>query len=284
MNLINKKVTHELFGIGSIVKHNHSSIEIKFASENKMFVFPDVFVKHLRIHDKSDGISLEKIIQKKEIERKEAEWNKEEDRKLQRKNQELRLKHEKLMKNHKLHSESQMVFWCDTEEHIKTFSEWRVFSGEIKSGNNKGKPNKAIRLHQNSAVLLTSIDSRMREKDRRILGVYMVNEDFIGKLCEDGYVPAHTKYKLQLTEQESDQLLFWEYYANEKSPDKMTWNTGKYRYFSNIWMAQILLDIIALKSDPKEREMAQQFFKYFCKMNQITANELTKPNGTLMRI
>lgn len=284
MNLINKKVTHKLFGIGSIVKHNNSSIEIKFASENKMFVFPDVFVKHLRIHDKSDAILLEKIIQKKENERKEAEWNKEEDRKLQRKNQELRLKHEKLMKNHKLHSESQMVFWCDTEEHIKTFSEWRIFSGEIKSGNNKGKPNKAIRLHQNSAVLLTSIDSRKKEKDRRILGVYMVNEDFIGKLCEDGYVPAHTKYKLQLTEQESDKLLFWEYYANEKSPDKMTWNTGKYRYFSNIWMAQILLDIIALKSDPKEREMAQQFFKYFCKMNQITAQELTKPNGTLMRI
>ncbi|MFC7687364.1 malate synthase [Ureibacillus sp. GCM10028918] len=284
MNLINKKVTHKLFGMGSIVKHNDSSIEIQFASENKMFVFPDVFGKHLKLHDTSDAISLENIIQKKENERKEEEWKKEEDRKLQRKNQELRLEHEKLMKNHKLHPESQLVFWCDTEEQNKVFSEWRIFSGVIKSGNNKGKPNKPIRLHQNSAVLLTSIGSRMPEKDRRILGVYMVNEDFIGKLCEDGYVPAHSKYKLQLTEQESDQLLFWEYYINEKSPDKMTWNTGKHRYFDNLWMAQILLDIASLKSDPKERELAQQFFKHFCKMNQITAQELPKPNGTLMRI
>lgn len=284
MNLINKKVTHKRFGMGSIVKHNDSSIEILFATENKKFVFPDVFGKHLKLHDKSAAISLEKIIQEKEMERKEEEWKKEEEKKLLRKKQELRLEYEKLMKNHKLHPESQMVFWCDTEEQNSSFSEWKVFSGAIKSGNNKGKPNKPIRLHQNSAVLLTAIDSSMPEKDRRILGVYMVNEGFVGKLCEDGHIPAHTKYRLQLTEQESDRMLFWEYYVNEKFPKKMSWNTGKYRYFDNSWMAQILHDIVSLKSDPKERELAQQFFEHFCKMNQITEQELPKPNGALMRI
>jgi hypothetical protein len=284
MNLIDKKVTHKRFGMGSIVNHNDSSIEIHFATENKKFVFPDVFGEHLKLHDKSVADSLEKIIQKKELERKEEEWKKEEEKKLQRKNQELRLEHEKLMKNHKLHPESQMVFWCDTEEQERSLSDWKVFSGEIKSGSNKGKPNKPIRLHQNSAVLLTAIDSNAPEKDRRILGVYMVNENFIGKLCEDGYIPAHSKYKLQLTEQESDQMLFWEYYVNEKLPEKMTWNTGKYRYFNNLWMAQILHDIVSLKSDPEEKELAQQFLAHYCKMNQITDQELPKPNGALMRI
>ncbi|MDI3090568.1 malate synthase [Priestia megaterium] len=284
MNLINKKVTHKLFGIGSIVKYNDSSIEIHFASENKKFVFPDVFGKHLKLHDKSVADLLGKIIEKKEMEHNEKERKKEEEKKLQRKNQELRWGLEKLMKNHKLHSESQMVFWCDTEEQNSSFLEWKVFSGVIKSGNNKGKPTKPIRLHQNSAVLLTAIDSSMPEKDRRILGVYMVNEDFIGKLCEDGYIPAHSKYRLQLTEQESDQMLFWEYYVNERSSQKMTWNTGKYRYFNNLWMAQILLDIVNLKSDPKERELAQQFFEHFCKMNLITSEELPKPSGALMRM
>ncbi|MBE5098544.1 malate synthase [Priestia aryabhattai] len=284
MNLINKKVTHKLFGIGSIVKYNDSSIEIHFASENKKFVFPDVFGKHLKLHDKSVADLLGKIIEKKEMEHNEKERKKEEEKKLQRKNQELRWGLEKLMKNHKLHSESQMVFWCDTEEQNSSFLEWKVFSGVIKSGNNKGKPTKPIRLHQNSAVLLTAIDSSMPEKDRRILGVYMVNENFIGKLCEDGYIPAHSKYRLHLTEQESDQMLFWEYYVNERSSQKMTWNTGKYRYFNNLWMAQILLDIVDLKSDPKERELAQQFFEHFCKMNLITAEELPKPSGALMRM
>ncbi|MEG0260427.1 MAG: malate synthase [Lysinibacillus sp.] len=284
MNLINKKVKHKSFGMGSIVKQTDSSIEINFATENKMFVFPDVFGKHLILHDESDASSLEKIIEKKEMERKEEERKKEEEKKLQRKNHELRLEHEKLMKHHKLHPESQMVFNCDTEEQNSAFAVWKVFSGAIKSGNNKGKPNKPIRLHQNSAVLLTATDSGMPEKDRQILGVYMVHEDFIGKICEDGIIPAHSKYKIQLTEQESNQLLLWNYYINEKSPDKMTWNTGKYRYFDNLWMAQILLDIVSLKSDSEEQELAQQFFEHFCKMNQITGRDLPKPNGALMRI
>ena len=146
-----------------------------------------------------------------------------------------------------------------TEEQNKVFTEWKVFSGVIKSGDNKGKPKKPIRLYRNSVCLLTARDSSKPEKDRRILGVYMVNEDFIGKFCEDGYVPAHSEYRLQLTEQESDQMLFWKYYVNEKSPEKMTWNTGKFRYFNNVWMAQILLDIVSLKSDTKEHELTQLF-------------------------
>ncbi|WP_456272504.1 malate synthase [Bacillus sp. AK031] len=283
MNLIDKKVTHKRFGMGSIVKHNDTVIEIHFASENKKFVYPDVFGEHLKIHDKSAADSLEKIIQEKEMEQKEEEMKKEEEKERQRRYQELRMGHEKLMKNHKLHPESQMVSWCDTEEQSSAFSEWKVSSGVIKSGANKGKPNKPIRLHQNSAILLTEVDSSKLEQDRRILGVFMVKDGFIGKLCEDGSIPAHSEYRLQLTEQESDQMLFWNYYVNEKSPDKMTWNTGKYRYFNNLWMAQVLREIVSLKSDPEERELAQQFLDHFCKMNQIVEQDLPKPNGALMR-
>ncbi|MBM4764858.1 malate synthase [Bacillus sp. B15-48] len=284
MNLINKKVTHKRYGMGSIVKQNDSVIEIHFATENKKFVFPDVFGEHLKLHDESAANSLGKTLQKIENKRRQEEWEKEEATKRERENLQLRMEHKKLMKNHKLHSESQMAFWCDQEEQETSFSEWKVFSGVIKSGNNKGKPNKPIRLYQNSACLLTAIDPGMPEKGRRILGVYMVNENFIGKLCEDGYIPAHSEYRLQLTEQESDQMLFWKYYVNEKYPEKMTWNSGKYRYFDNLWMAQILSDIVSLKSDPTERELAQQFFEHFCKMNQINDQELPKPNGSLMRI
>ena len=68
MNLINKKVTHKHFGIGSIVEHNESSIEINFETENKKFVFPDVFGKYLTLHDKNDAKSLELIIQSQEEE------------------------------------------------------------------------------------------------------------------------------------------------------------------------------------------------------------------------
>ena len=284
MNLVNKEVTHKRFGKGSIVKHNDSIIEIHFATENKKFVYPDAFGEHLKLHDQSAAHSLEKVIQKRELELEKIEQEKEQEKALQRKEQQLRMEHEKLMKNHKLHPESQMVFWCDEEEQTKVFTEWKVFTGAIKSGVNKGKPKKPTRLYRNSVCLLTERDSSKPEKDRRILGIYMVNEDFIGKFCEDGYVPAHPEYRLQLTEQESDQMLFWKYYVNEKSPDKITWNTGNFRYFNNEWMAQILLDIVSLKSDTPEHELTQSFFDHFCRMNQIMKEELPEPNGALMRI
>ncbi|MGG1629823.1 malate synthase [Rossellomorea sp. NRS-1567] len=283
MNLINKKVTHERFGMGSIVNHNDTVVEIHFASENKKFVYPDVFGQHLKLHDKSAANSLEKILHEQEMELKEEEMQKQEEKERQRKYQELRVGHEKLMKNHKLHPESQMVYRCDTEEQSCSFSDWTVSSGEIKSGTNKGKPNKPSRLHQNSAVLLTAVDPGMPEKDRRILGVYMVKDNFIGKLCEDGNIPAHSHYRLKLTDEESEQMPFWKYYVNEKSPQKTTWNTGKYRYFDNSWMAQILRDIVSLKSDTEEQELAQQFLDHFSKVNQIVEQELKEPNGALLR-
>ncbi|MCM3768127.1 malate synthase [Neobacillus niacini] len=284
MNLINKEVTHKRFGTGSIVNHNDSIIEIDFATEKKKFVFPDAFGKFLKLHDHNAANSLKKMLQKIELEQEKAEQKREEEKERQRKEQQLRLEHEQLMKNHKLHPKSQMVFWCDVEEQSKVFTEWKVFTGVIKSGNNKGKPNKPTRLYPNSVCLLTARDSSTAEKDRRILGVYMVNEDFIGQFCEDGYIPAHSEYRLQLTEQESDKMPFWKYYVNEKSPHKMTWNTGKYRYFDNEWMAQILLDIVSLKSDTQERELAQTFFENFCRMNRIREDELPEPNGALLRI
>lgn len=64
----------------------------------------------------------------------------------------------------------------------------------------------------------------------------------------------------------------------------MTWNTGRHRYFDNVWMAQILRDIVSLKENPEEQENAQQFFEYFCQMNRIKKEEIPEPNGALMRI
>ena len=80
MNLINKEVTHKRFGKGSVVKHNDSIIEIHFATENKKFVFPDAFGKHLKLHDQSAASSLEKVIQEMEMEREKMEQEKEEEK------------------------------------------------------------------------------------------------------------------------------------------------------------------------------------------------------------
>lgn len=282
MDLIDKEVVHKSFGKGSIVEQDDSFITINFETVSKKFIYPDAFGAHLTLEDQDAAKVLKKVITRIEDEQEQLEKQRQADKEQQILEQQRIDEHKKLMKNHKLHPSSQFVFWLDPEEKEAAFSDWQVYTGEIKSGKNEGQPNKPVRLHQNSAVLLTTRESNQDEKERRILGIYMVNETFIGKLCDDGLVPSHSDFKIKLTDEESEKMLFWNYYINENYPHRTTWNTGKYRYYNNIWTAQILKDI-ADQRNGEEKKHAQEFLEHFCRMNLIELDEIPEPQGALMQ-
>src|SRR5690554_4571682 len=128
MNLLDKQVTHEKFGKGTVVKHHNSLVQIHFASGNKKFVFPDAFGTFLTLIDQKAAGIVDKIKQEKEAAYK------------QEKLKQLRvLESEISLKNQKINPNAQVAFWCKEEEQEKVLTEWRVFFGRIKSGVNKGK-------------------------------------------------------------------------------------------------------------------------------------------------
>lgn len=180
-----------------------------------------------------------------------------------------------------IHESSQIVFWIDEDEHETVFDEWRSFSGTVQSGENKGSPNRPARLRPNSAVLLTKRSEEQEETERNIIGLYMVPETFSGNEVESGYVHAHEKFRIELTDEQSEKLLFWNYYINKNFPHRTTWNSGKYRYFDNIWMAQILRDIVELNTDEGQTELLNEFLKYFCTMNSIDVSDIPEAAGAL---
>lgn len=277
MNLINKEITHKVFGKGHIVELNDSIITIDFNEDVKKFVYPDAFRTFITLNDKDAAKSLEKVLLKEEAKMAVQKKKREEEKERLAAEQRLREK----MKNHKIHESSQIVFWLDEEEQENIFTDWQVFTGRVQSGKSKGEPNRAVRLRPNSASLLTARESDQEETERRILGIYMVNETFFGNQSEDGIVPSHTKFKIELTEQEAEKMLFWNYYINKNYPHRTAWNSGKYRYFDNVWTAQILKDIIALKTDEEEIKHAKAFFEYFCQMNAIDMNNIPEASGAL---
>lgn len=283
MDLLNKEVSHKVFGTGQIIQVTEATVEVQFGNEVKKFVYPDAFDQFLKLHDEEIAEEIHAIIEEKKLAEQELEQKLEEEKELERQKQQLMAEHRKLMKNHNIHPKAQVVFWCDEEEQQKAFTEWQVFTGVVQSGKNKGMPRKLSRLKPNSACLLTRRDENAPEENRQIIGFFMVIEDFFGELREDGYISAHPTYRLQLTEQEANQFPFWKYYINETYPHRITWNSGKHRYFDNIWMAQIIKDVVAMKEDPEEKELAQQFLEYFCKMNQILEDEIPEPSGALVQ-
>lgn len=284
MDLLNMQVRHESFGEGKVVEQSDTILEVCFESGCKKFVFPDAFGAFLIPVDQDEATLVKNMKRKIDDERHKEEIEFQKQQKKEYEALQRTLEYKKLLKNHKLSPASQAVFWCGDEEQEKVFSEWQVFTSRRKSGENKGKPNRLIRLHQNSACLITERASDIPEKERRITGVFMVNENFVGRKCEDGFIPAHSEYRIKLSKEESKEMLFWNYYVNERSPQNMTWNSGRHRYFDNVWMAQILQDIVNKRKGTDGFEIAQEFLNHFCEMNQISLAELPEPNGALVRV
>lgn len=277
MNLINEKVTHDVFGKGKIVNQAESIITIDFNEDVRRFVYPDAFESFVSLKDEDIAKSLKKFITDQRIEEAALEKKREEEREQEALEQE-RLKQ---LENHKIHESSQVVFWLNEDEQEQVFTDWTVSTGEIQSGPNKGQPNRAARLRPNSAALLTVRKEDQEETERQILGLYMVNETFSGNLSEDGTVAAHENFKIKLTEQEANKMLFWNYYKNKNHPHRTTWNSGKYRYFDNVWTVQILQDIIALKTDEAEIKEVRNFLEYFIEMNLLDLDNIPAANGAL---
>ncbi len=281
MNLINEEITHNVFGEGSIVKHEESVITVDFNNNvSKRFVYPDAFENFLTLNDKSIAKSWEKVFKKKKAEEVILEKKREEEREILVLEQQRR----EILKNHKIHESSQIVFWLDKEMQEDDFNNWEVSTGSIQSGKNKGQPNPVPRLRPNSAGLLTIRESDQAETERLILGIFMVAETFAGNIGTDGLVPHHSEFKIKLTDEESAKMPFWNYYKNKNYPDRTSWNSGKFRYFDNIWTAQILKDIIALRTDEEEIKEAEKFLEYFTRINAIDMENIPEPDGALKNI
>ncbi len=276
-----------MFGEGIVVNCDDSYVEIGFSStpsENKMFLFPDAFGTYLKLVDEKAAAAIGKLVLKSRQESEREILKLQKLKILQDEDRRRLLEQERLArkrKTYRLHPRSQSVFWCETHEQDSIFADWSVFTGVIESGQKKGRPKRLAQINQNSACLLTARESDIPETKRRVLGAFMVSEDFSPKRCDDGYIPAHPRYRFRLSAKESETVLFWNYYVNKRYPHKITWNTGRHRYFDNIWMAQILRDIVALRKGSEGEETAQQFLQYFCQMNRIDKEEIPEPTGAL---
>lgn len=277
MNLVNEEIMHEVFGKGHIIEQNDSVVTIQFDADTKRFVYPDALGQFIVLKDEKTAKSLEEVFVK--IEKEEAALEKE--REAERERLALEQQRKDDLKNNRIHESSQIVFWLDEEEQENVFVDWEATTGTVQSGINKGQPNRAARLGSNSAGILTARGSEQEETERKILGLFMVNELFSGNLGSDGMVPSHEEYRIELTAEEAEKMLFWNYYVNKNYPHRTTWNSGKFRYLDNIWTAQILKDIIALRTDEQEIQDATRFLEYLCKMNAIDIDNIPAAAGAL---
>lgn len=257
MEIVNKTVQHRTYGMGKISKLEGNIISVQFGQAVKKFIFPDAFRDYLFLIDKQSrqyvdgilsGIDAE-IRSQKEKEERESEKT-------------------RLLRSLPLNANSQAAFGFFYNDRKKAAESWSVAVGNYRSGYNRGQPRIPSRIYPNSACLLTSCEKKGLEEKRYIWGVFMVREDFIGPECTDGIIPAHEKYRILLTEHESQGFGFWRYFAHEPGIQGK-WGLVEYKYFSNLTMAHILYDILAIKQGTDQHQLCEEFISYFCELNKI---------------
>jgi hypothetical protein len=262
MDLINSKVQHKVFGTGRILGLNDNIVSIQFGVETRKFIFPDAFRNYLNMTEQRsrkyiDGILNE--IDTKSLQKKEAEARAEEKR--------------RTLERLPFHALSQAAFQFVENDKQRVLKSWSVFTGNYRTGMNRGKPRIPSRIYPNSACLLTGCNKNDSEEKRYIWGVYMVRDDFFGTDCMDGQIPAHDDYRMILNDTESENLLFWNM-AGVNSISK--WGSAEMKYLSNRTVASILHNILLMKQGTDQEQLCEEFLDYFCKLNKIDKEQIAQ--------
>lgn len=256
--LLGQPVKHVSFGKGIITAVSSEIITIHFPQGEKKFLYPEAFSNFLTLKDtekqKEINAKYNKMLRAEEAARKE-ECEKEELR--------------RQLRTMKITPNAQSVFHIELNDAEKIIASGSVSTGCYLSGYSKGEPRIPSRIKPNSACLLTCLPENKAEKDRRILGVFMVKEDFWGSRCLNGIVEGHDEYRVLLP---SDIVLsYWDYF--EHSETYPHWGKVDFKYFSNVTMQKILLDMTELLTGTEQEETVNKFYQYFCGINRLPAGQ-----------
>lgn len=258
MQLIGEVVFHKKFGEGEILDKLDRIIIIHFPAGKKKFYFPDAFEKHLVLKSEKKQRQVDKLVVDLVSEREACE-----NARMEEQRRQARIKDLKVTPN------SQAAFGFVNNSKEEVFTSWELTTGTYLSGSLKGTPRIPKKMQLNSACLLTECPRELTEKERKIIGIFMVKDDFEGKLCKDGIIHSHEKYRIKL--EESEELFFWDYFSLDDKNSK--WRNVEIRYFSNSTMLKILRDLQEKITVPERRKLINEFYQYYLRVNKLEQEE-----------
>ncbi len=255
MELVGKTIKHVTFGKGVIASKNDNILTVDFSGKHKKFLFPDAFSRFISISDEEGQAYIGKIL----------------DDIYKRKNAEL-LEQERLQRIRflKITPNSQAAFGLIENNRNNILNSWSIFTGNYLSGYSKGTPRVPTRLRLNSACLLTECPDGSPEEERRIIGAFMVADEFEGKYCKDGVIQSHDTHRLLLDETDGE-LLYWNYFSSATKSKR--WGKMEMKYFSTSEMERILDDMQKVVTDPLRQKTATDLYQYFCEVNRLNLVE-----------
>ncbi len=250
MNIVGKSVIHVKFGKGEIIKQYENKMEVDFGSSVKCFLYPDSFENFFQTSDERTKQYIKKELELYKEVKKKKEYEKE-----------IRMQ-KKILKNK---ASSHGVFDIKEEDFTSFTDFWEIYTDNSNKRSLNGKFTVPNKLNMNSACILTMKEKWKKENERKVIGLFMTEEDFIGANCQDGVITAHEKYRILLDCYEP--IYFWNFFPEEKR--LKSWGSKKMKYTSTITVKEILNKISNADIEDELKEEVIEFDRYFCEENSI---------------
>lgn len=176
----------------------------------------------------------------------------------------------------KINTEEKMEFLCYES---RMLIDWVCYAGMEKKS---GLPMALNKAQVGSLAVLTTrpVEDGYEapQEKTQVFGVFLIakHDD---KSAIGGSVSAHPKYRIELTPEESEKVLFWKFHANSENPTKPFWGTGLHRYLNDMECCQILREIVNVVQDPDKKALATELLEKFQKETGIA--EIVEPNGAI---
>lgn len=254
MQLLGQSVNHTIFGGGRITDISGEIMTIHFAQGEKKFVYPEAFSAFLTLNDAQKQEELyeesRRLLQTEEAQRKIECLERESMRQIRAMS---------------IAPNAQAAFHITSPDARSVLECGVVSTGSYLRGACKGQPRIPARLKPNSTCLLTGLPGSGAERDRRILGAFMVKESCWGEQCKNGTVEAHERYRICLP---ADYILsYWDYFDHGEAFPR--WGNIAFKYFSNETMQRILFDLTGLLAGTAQGPAINRFYQYFCRINLL---------------
>ena len=163
----------------------------------------------------------------------------------------------------------------------RILTDYKIYAGRDGSGKLRG-----WRLDKDRLVVLTTIKPGREEKDRIIFGAFLVEHSYEKTLEEEASVTSYPDCRIALSEEEAEQMKYWEYKPGEKGNNPVQWKEGLTRFISDAVCATILRDLVKVvekRNDPAQTEYAKAFLNKFLKLLQMEENEIPEKAGALAK-
>lgn len=160
-------------------------------------------------------------------------------------------------------------FGCYESQLLKS---WKILAGE----DGDGKTRKIKSARRNSLAVLTTRLPNTKEAERIIFGVFIIDAVLEGNDRESGYVSTQLTDKITLTLEEAKNMPFWNYHANSTSKASAKWGSGLFRYMDDTQAVALLQDLMKIKQDTPDAQLAKDLLETYCRNNLIELSAVSQ--------